>query len=33
MRDPPITTRDDDNYVVIMRCYRTVIEVATPKSV
>jgi hypothetical protein len=33
MRDSPVTTRDDDNPVVITRCYRSANKVATPKSV
>jgi hypothetical protein len=33
MRDSPITTRADDNSVVITRHYRRANEVATPKSV
>jgi hypothetical protein len=33
MRDSPVATRDDDNPVVIMRCYRRANEVDTTKSV
>jgi hypothetical protein len=33
MRDSPATTRDDDNPVVIMRCYRRTNKVATTKLV